>query len=359
MEMMKSLSECRHVADNRIRRFCFQLLKFYTEDSAGKRRRKLLESEQATRLEKNIFHVEADGNLYRQATEGSQETGGQVTESGDKRKRVISDEHESENQGNSEVAIAPYQRDLSTSCLFPQDSPSSPDHSAVLEEPLTNDQDDPFHDDDLAAQRSAAMASLNQKVEWKVGNHDFLSKFLDFKAQASSRYSLALDGVADLSPGSEFTLTLPLEERPLACAVSTSEPDINEKWPTLLPILSRVCAPTHSYDDVVNALKNEDANDPIVEYLRWITYNYSHHLKFSNEVCQSLNEREGFGDFTWPFIRGALTMVGIRSRQFEILVGTKKRISVATSALLYFSQFFQFVSAQGGLSVTLPQDEPL
>lgn len=39
-----------------------------------------------------------------------------------------------------------------------------------------------------------------------------------------------------------------------------------------------------------------------------------------------LNEREGFGDFTWPFIRGALTLVGIRSRHFEVPVeGTKAR----------------------------------
>lgn len=43
-------------------------------------------------------------------------------------------------------------------------------------------------------------------------------------------------------------------------------------------------------------------------------------------MYKDLNEREGFGDFTWPFIRGALTLVGIRSRCFEIpVVGTKER----------------------------------
>jgi len=52
----------------------------------------------------------------------------------------------------------------------------------------------------------------------------------------------------------------------------------------------------------------------------------SHHLKFSDEVSSNLNEWEGFGDLTWPFIRGALTLVGIRSRCFEIPVtGTKER----------------------------------
>ncbi|KAG9063135.1 hypothetical protein KI688_004735 [Linnemannia hyalina] len=43
-------------------------------------------------------------------------------------------------------------------------------------------------------------------------------------------------------------------------------------------------------------------------------------------VSRNLNEREGFGDLTWPFIRGALTLVGIRSRCYEIPVaGTKER----------------------------------
>ncbi|KAF9344268.1 hypothetical protein BGX26_004586, partial [Mortierella sp. AD094] len=51
-----------------------------------------------------------------------------------------------------------------------------------------------------------------------------------------------------------------------------------------------------------------------------------HHLKFTDEVCEDLNEREGFGDFTWPFIRGALTLIGIRSRCFEVpVIGTKER----------------------------------
>lgn len=54
--------------------------------------------------------------------------------------------------------------------------------------------------------------------------------------------------------------------------------------------------------------------------------NSSHHLKFSDMVCDSLNEQEGFSNFTWPFIRGALTLVAIHSRCFEVPVaGTKER----------------------------------
>ncbi|KAF9277793.1 hypothetical protein BGZ74_003257, partial [Mortierella antarctica] len=47
---------------------------------------------------------------------------------------------------------------------------------------------------------------------------------------------------------------------------------------------------------------------------------------FSDQVSEDVNEREGFGDLTWPFIRGALTLVGIRSRCFEIpVIGSKER----------------------------------
>jgi len=46
----------------------------------------------------------------------------------------------------------------------------------------------------------------------------------------------------------------------------------------------------------------------------------------SDEVSEGLNGREGFGDFIWPLIPGALTMVGIRSPCFEVpVVGSKER----------------------------------
>ncbi|KAF9122917.1 hypothetical protein BG015_005436, partial [Linnemannia schmuckeri] len=52
----------------------------------------------------------------------------------------------------------------------------------------------------------------------------------------------------------------------------------------------------------------------------------SHYLKFSDEIPRNINEREGFGDLIWPFIRGALTLADIPSRCFEIpVVGTKER----------------------------------
>ena len=118
---------------------------------------------------------------------------------------------------------------------------------------------------------AAALASLSQLDVWTVDDVDLLSKFNYFKhQQPQPRLSLALDGVADVTSGSGFSLTLSSKERMLASAVAVK--DINAKWPALPLILSRVCAPSRSYDDVVQALRKEDASEPIVDYLRDITY---------------------------------------------------------------------------------------
>jgi len=117
------------------------------------------------------------------------------------------------------------------------------------------------------------MALLNQKDSWRVREIDFLSKFLAFSERPQSQFSLVLDGIADVIPGSEFAQTLTREELTLANAVSMSDTDINERWPKLLPMLSKVCKPSYSYDDVVKALDNEDVGNPILRYFRAITYN--------------------------------------------------------------------------------------
>lgn len=120
------------------------------------------------------------------------------------------------------------------------------------------------------------MKQLNQKVQWKVGDLDLLAKFNEFKSKPQSPLSLALDDIADVSVGSEFASELSDDERKLANACSASDPQLEEKWPTLLPILSRVCSPTKTddaYSSVSAALKNEDHNDPIVTHLESIVYN--------------------------------------------------------------------------------------
>ncbi|KAF9080614.1 hypothetical protein BGX23_001890, partial [Mortierella sp. AD031] len=127
-----------------------------------------------------------------------------------------------------------------------------------------------------------SFALLNQVDVWKVDDIDLLSKFNDFKyQQAQSRFSLALDGIADVTPGSTFSRALSVKERSLASVVSLKS--IDENW-------------------------------------------HSHYLEYHDEVPRTINEREGFGDLTWPFIRGALKLVKIPSRCFEIpVIGTKER----------------------------------
>ncbi|KAF9338657.1 hypothetical protein BGX26_009613, partial [Mortierella sp. AD094] len=78
-------------------------------------------------------------------------------------------------------------------------------NSTLREEPLINGFENSFGAEDVAEQRLSAMALLNQKTTWKVGDLDLLSKFFVFKAQPRSRFSLALDGIADITPSSEFT----------------------------------------------------------------------------------------------------------------------------------------------------------
>ncbi|KAF9548023.1 hypothetical protein EC957_007306 [Mortierella hygrophila] len=217
----------------------FEILK----DPAGKRHKALLESEQTALLEKKIFHVDVDGDVYRQATEDGVR----------RRKRFdnedeLGDETTLYNKSplltwNSEGSRTPPPRAPKSPTFHSQHLESSPGSPTVRQVPLTN-VFDASTEEVVVEEKSAALASLNQTSIWTVGDVDLLSKFTDFKRQPQSRFSLALDGIAD----------------------------------------------------------------------------------FSDQVSRNLNEREGFGDLTWPFIRGALTLVGIRSRCFEIPVaGTKER----------------------------------
>ncbi|KAF8933645.1 hypothetical protein BGZ47_010776, partial [Haplosporangium gracile] len=286
---------------------------YYMTDPKGKLRKELLESQQKALMEKQILHVDVDGDVYRQAIE-----------EGVKRRRVYG----TENEGGDETLYNQSSRD-SEALKTPPPRAQSPTfisrHLASSPSSLTMRQ---VHstEEDVVAQIPAALALLNQTITWTVDDVDLLSRFTEFKGQAQPRFSLALDGIADVTPGSAFSQTLSPEQRMLVNDSIVSDKDIEERWPSLSSILARVCARSSSYDDVVEALSKEVVNERIIDYLRVITNNYSHYLDFSDRVPEYLNEREGFGDLTWPFIRGALTLVGIRSRCFEIpIVGTKER----------------------------------
>lgn len=61
------------------------------------------------------------------------------------------------------------------------------------------------------------IATLNQLDTWKVGDVDLMSRFNNVKQQQTqSRFSLVLDGIADVTSGSAFSHSLTVEERTLA-----------------------------------------------------------------------------------------------------------------------------------------------
>ncbi|KAI7832358.1 hypothetical protein BC939DRAFT_498441 [Gamsiella multidivaricata] len=112
---------------------------------------------------------------------------------------------------------------------------------------------------------------LNQPTTWRFGGVDLLSKFTEFRSLNQGPFALARDGIADLSLGSTFLRFLS---------------------PTEVKLATETIFPCSTADT----------------------------------IPKDVNERGGFGDFTWSFIRGALTLVRIESRHFESPVtGIKDR----------------------------------
>ncbi|KAF9160558.1 hypothetical protein BGX21_002642 [Mortierella sp. AD011] len=134
-------------------------------------------------------------------------------------------------------------------------------------------------------------ATLGQSTTWNVDGTNMTQKFCEFRPENLGPFSLVRDGIADLTHDSTFARALDSRLISIARRVDPP-PDIHERWPSLGPIYGRVFI-SNSYDEVV---------------LRQI------------EVPEGLNEREGFADLTWAFIRGALTLSGIESRFLEVLV---------------------------------------
>ncbi|KAK3822650.1 MAG: hypothetical protein J3Q66DRAFT_329852 [Benniella sp.] len=165
---------------------------------------------------------------------------------------------------------------------------------------------------------------LNQETSWMVNGVDVLERFHIFRSDNLDEYSLARDQIADLRPESKFKRSLPSH---VAEAISPSTPiHIQQMWPTLEPIFERAFK-YESYDDVSSALFEESLKDPIVRYISSIITSYEHYFKHCGEIIpQDLNEKDAFVHLTWSFIRGAMTVIGIESRSFEVLlVGVRER----------------------------------
>ncbi|KAF9123438.1 hypothetical protein BGW39_008969 [Mortierella sp. 14UC] len=158
-------------------------------------------------------------------------------------------------------------------------------------------------------------ATLGQAVDWSVDGTDMIQKFHEFRAGNKGPFSLARDGIMDLTQDSSFCQALKPNVRSLVRRAEPS-PDIHERWPTLGPIFDRVFA-SNNYDDVANAVRSESMQDPIASYLFVIIMAYWQYFRFHDAIPENISEREGFTGLTWSFIQTPLTLYGLQSRYLE------------------------------------------
>ncbi|KAF9300428.1 hypothetical protein BGZ74_007912 [Mortierella antarctica] len=182
-------------------------------------------------------------------------------------------------------------------------SPSHPTHEPEFPDPTLN---------------LKHYVTLNQPMQWTVEDMDLVQKFQEFRAENLHDFSLARDGVADLSVGSKFRKSLAPDVGKAASKLGLVG-ELHATWPTLTGILGRVFAKNH-YDDVAEAITDESMKDPVARYIMSVISSYAHYFTFQDHVPTHINERQGFADLTWPFIRGAMTMTGVETQYLEVLI---------------------------------------
>ncbi|KAF9536453.1 hypothetical protein EC957_010886 [Mortierella hygrophila] len=171
--------------------------------------------------------------------------------------------------------------------------------------------------------------ALNQEVEWIVEEEDLIRKFREFRAQNTQDFSLARDGIADMTINSKFRRSLAPN---VGRAASRVDPvsNLHEYWPA-------------HYDSVNDVIAEESMKDPVARYIMSIIHSYSHYFSFHDAVPTNINERQGFADLTWCFIRGAMTMTGLETQYLEALItGVQERKNWARNDLIDTKQIGQF-----------------
>ncbi|KAG0228191.1 hypothetical protein BGX31_006696 [Mortierella sp. GBA43] len=85
------------------------------------------------------------------------------------------------------------------------------------------------------------ISGINSTREHHIENKivDVVKKFKDFCSENDAGFSIARDGIADLTPGSDFGRTLPSEFLSAISLMDLPDIDINSRWPTLT---ARFCA---------------------------------------------------------------------------------------------------------------------
>jgi hypothetical protein len=94
--------------------------------------------------------------------------------------------------------------------------------------------------------------------------------FREFRAQNLQDFSLARDGIADMTINSKFRRSLAPN---VGRAASRVDPvsNLHEHWPTLTDVLERVFAKNH-YDSVNDAIAEESMRDPVARYIMSIIH---------------------------------------------------------------------------------------
>ncbi|KAG0296007.1 hypothetical protein BGZ97_004659, partial [Linnemannia gamsii] len=110
----------------------------------------------------------------------------------------------------------------------------------------------------------------------------------EFRAENLQDFSLARDGVADLSVGSKFRKSLAPDVGKTATKLARAG-ELHATWLTLAGILGRVFCKNH-YDDVAEAITDESMKDPVARYIIAHYFAFQDHVPTSEYLSNSNEE---------------------------------------------------------------------
>ncbi|KAF9361493.1 hypothetical protein BGX26_002843 [Mortierella sp. AD094] len=169
----------------------------------------------------------------------------------------------------------------------------------------------------------AHFETLNQETTWVCGDVDLVKEFSNFRMDNLGPYSLARDGIADLTFG-----------RIICCPEGRTCPCRDTTKMAYLCVNKRSCILGKLLRGGRNGYQEGEYDRPD----RSIPLLNNHVI-----IPEHINEREGFLDLAWSFIRGALTLSEIESRYLEVLVtGVEARNNIGKDLLTDTKDVGQF-----------------
>ncbi|KAG0309544.1 hypothetical protein BGZ98_001285 [Dissophora globulifera] len=111
----------------------------------------------------------------------------------------------------------------------------------------------------------ARFKTLNQDIIWVYEGMYIAKNFSEFRSENCQSFTFARDGIADLTPRSQFEQALPSHIKLILNLAELAAINVNEMWPTLTAVFGRVFA-SNSFDSVALAIEKKDLTDPIAFY---------------------------------------------------------------------------------------------